>query len=214
MSEAVSTTGILVKRRPPTLPATVAITSSSVANPSVITTAAPHGLADGDVAIIAGHTGSTPSINGSHEVNVLTTTTFTIPVNVTVGGTGGTIQQDLIAIGEITNVTPPGYSRNKIETSTHNERRESSVPGLLRQRDASFTINYIGGNATHQAVLDDIINNVKRVWQVAFPSGMTYTAYAYVTTFNIGEAPLDAAQTAEVTLAWAEPIVQYVPVAA
>lgn len=73
-------------------PATVAITSSSVADPTVITTSAAHGLTTGDVVTIAGHTGSTPDINGAWGVTVLTTTTFTIPKAVTVGGTGGTIQ--------------------------------------------------------------------------------------------------------------------------
>ena len=42
---------------------------------------------------ISGHTGSTPSINGTHEFTALTTTTGTIPVSVTVGGTGGTLQK-------------------------------------------------------------------------------------------------------------------------
>jgi hypothetical protein len=69
----------------------VPITSSSVANPSVITTTVPHGLTTGDTVLISGHTGSTPSINGEQTATVTSTTTFTIPVNVTVGGTGGTL---------------------------------------------------------------------------------------------------------------------------
>lgn len=69
----------------------VPITSSSVANPTVITTPVPHGLTTGDSVLIAGHSGSTPDINGEEVVTVLTTTTFTVAQNVTVGGTGGTI---------------------------------------------------------------------------------------------------------------------------
>uniref|UniRef100_A0A6M3XL52 Uncharacterized protein n=1 Tax=viral metagenome TaxID=1070528 RepID=A0A6M3XL52_9ZZZZ len=69
----------------------VSITSSSVANPTVITTAAVHGLTTGDSILIAGHTGSTPALDGTHVVTVVSTTTFTIPVNVTVGGSGGTM---------------------------------------------------------------------------------------------------------------------------
>lgn len=68
----------------------IAIVSSSVANPSVITTAKNHGLTTGDVVLIAGHSGSTPTINGSRVATVTGLTTFTIPLNVTVGGTGGT----------------------------------------------------------------------------------------------------------------------------
>lgn len=70
----------------------VAITSSSVANPTVITTATNHGLATGNKVILRNHSGSTPTLNGTvYTVTVTGLTTFTIPVNVTVGGTGGTI---------------------------------------------------------------------------------------------------------------------------
>lgn len=67
------------------------ITSSSVANPTTIT-ATGHGLETGVAVLISGHTGSTPSINGSHVITKTGNDTFTIPVNVTVGGTGGTVQ--------------------------------------------------------------------------------------------------------------------------
>jgi len=73
--------------------APVSVSSSSVANPTVITTSSAHGLASGDTVIIASHTGSTPSINGTYVVTVTDATHFTIPVNVTVGGTGGTVQR-------------------------------------------------------------------------------------------------------------------------
>ena len=92
----------------------IPITSSSVANPSVITTAKPHGLASGDTVLIAGHAGSTPDINGEQTVTVVSTTTFTIPVNVTVGGTGGTL-----VYGE-TNAGGAGYLQvNALSLGTH-----------------------------------------------------------------------------------------------
>ena len=64
------------------------ITDISVANPTVITSAA-HGLTTGDQITISG-SNSTPSVDGSHSVTVTGTNTFTIPVNVTVQGTTGT----------------------------------------------------------------------------------------------------------------------------
>jgi len=80
--------------------AAVNVTSSSVANPTVITTAAAHGLQAGDLVTIAGHTGSTPDINGSHAVVATPlATTFTIAVNVTVGGTGGTARRTSTRLG-------------------------------------------------------------------------------------------------------------------
>lgn len=70
--------------------AAVTITSSSVANPSNLLCATPHGLLSGNTSTIAAHSGSSPSINGVHTVTVVDTLNFTIPVNVTSGGTGGT----------------------------------------------------------------------------------------------------------------------------
>lgn len=67
------------------------ITTSSVANPSILTTSTPHGIPTGYTAVIAGHTGSTPDINGSHIVTSTGENTLSIPVDVTVGGTGGTV---------------------------------------------------------------------------------------------------------------------------
>jgi hypothetical protein len=76
------------------VPVSSTVTSSSVANPTVVTTSEAHGLATGDVVSIAGHSGSTPSLNGqSAAITVLSGTTFSLPVNVTVGGTGGTVQK-------------------------------------------------------------------------------------------------------------------------
>jgi len=88
------------------------ILTSSVANPTVITTATPHGLTTGLTTTIAGHVGSTPDINGAHVVTVLTADTFTIPVNVTVGGTGGTAAfVDPLPLSDPYG-TPPSYSNN------------------------------------------------------------------------------------------------------
>ncbi len=73
--------------------ASVTINTSSVASPTVITTAAAHGLTTGDTVTISGHTSVTPDINGEHVITVTAGTTFTIVVNVTDGGIGGTVQQ-------------------------------------------------------------------------------------------------------------------------
>lgn len=69
------------------------ITSSSVANPTTITTATAHNRGVNDWIRIAGHSGSTPSLNGKYQVlKVPSATTLQIGVNVTVGGTGGTLR--------------------------------------------------------------------------------------------------------------------------
>jgi len=71
----------------------VTILTSSVDNPSAITCDGAHGLQTGDSVLIAGHVGMTPEVNGVRAVTVTGDTTFTVPINVTVGGTGGTAMQ-------------------------------------------------------------------------------------------------------------------------
>ena len=95
--------------------AATAITSSSVANPTVIT-ATNHGLPVGTSQVeILGHSGSTPSINGLQTATYIDASHFSIPVNVTVGGTGGTVRQvsmilslDGNATGDSLHLNPDG----------------------------------------------------------------------------------------------------------
>lgn len=63
---------------------------SSVANPTVLTTETDHGFTTGDTVLVSGHAGSTPDLTGSYLATVTGLQTFTIPVAVTVAGTGGT----------------------------------------------------------------------------------------------------------------------------
>lgn len=65
------------------------ITAISQANPTQVTASA-HGLETGDEVTIAG-SNSTPSLNGSQTVTVTGVNTFTVPVNVTVAGSAGTV---------------------------------------------------------------------------------------------------------------------------
>lgn len=69
------------------------IASSSVANPTRIKTTAAHGRTGNFLVRIAGHTGATPDLNGEHLATVTGDSTFTVPVNVTTAGTGGTGQR-------------------------------------------------------------------------------------------------------------------------
>ncbi len=71
----------------------VAITSSSAANPTVITTPSAHGLVAGDQITIQGHS-SSPPINSTYTVATApTTTTFTIPTAITSAGSKGFVSR-------------------------------------------------------------------------------------------------------------------------
>jgi uncharacterized phiE125 gp8 family phage protein len=78
----------------PVTPA-VGLASSSIAAATVITTLTPHWFVSGDTVLIAGHVGSTPDLNGSGIVTVLSSLTFSIPLTVTIAGTGGTVTRTL-----------------------------------------------------------------------------------------------------------------------
>lgn len=68
----------------------IPITSNTQANPTVVTTTVPHGLTTGQVVLIAGNAGSNATLNGERTVTVISTTTFSVPVDCSVaGGTGG-----------------------------------------------------------------------------------------------------------------------------
>lgn len=68
---------------------TGSITSASSANPSVITTTAPHNLASGQIVTISGVTVNTV-VNGTWVITVLSATTFSVPVAGSGSGSGGT----------------------------------------------------------------------------------------------------------------------------
>lgn len=79
----------------------IPIVSNSIANPTVITTSVPHGLASGDLIYISGVASSSPTINGTRAVTVISPTTFSTAVNVTVGGTGGSFVRSNTSAGGV-----------------------------------------------------------------------------------------------------------------
>jgi hypothetical protein len=66
---------------------TLVVASNSAANPTIVTTVMPHGLTTGDKVFFASATNSTPALNAQYAVIVLSTTTFSVPVDCT-GGAG------------------------------------------------------------------------------------------------------------------------------
>lgn len=71
----------------PVLPDEAPITANTLANPTVITSAA-HGLVTGQTIQIY-DSNSTPTIDGERVVTVINANSFSVPVNVTVAGTSG-----------------------------------------------------------------------------------------------------------------------------
>lgn len=72
---------------PDVSPSTNSIISISQANPTVITTSSVHGLANGDSVLIV-DSNSTPSVDGSYPITFISSTSFSIPVNLSAGTAG------------------------------------------------------------------------------------------------------------------------------
>lgn len=73
----------------------VAIVTSTVAAATVLETLTPHDLVTDDTVAIAGHTGSTPAVDGSYAITVIDATHLSIPLAVTVAGAGGVVTRTI-----------------------------------------------------------------------------------------------------------------------
>jgi len=71
------------------------ISTISVANPTVVTTSAAHGLTSTDVVEVFG-SNSTPTITGRRVATVSSGSAFTVPINVTVGGNTGSVSRFVV----------------------------------------------------------------------------------------------------------------------
>lgn len=91
------------------------ITANTKANPTVVTSA-NHGLVSGQTVIITG-SNSTPTIDGTHVVTVLTGNTFSVPVNTSAGsaGTSGTWKRAAIFSLDVT----PWSQRDSGDTTSN-----------------------------------------------------------------------------------------------
>lgn len=125
-----------------TVTASGSITSISIAASAVVTSV-DHNLTTGDYITISG-TNSTPMLNGVHQVTVISSSTFSIPVTTTVGGSAGTWVRNFHQIAMSNLATPSQQidetSRNLIKvvaqdtssiTNTYYLSGVTDIPGIL-----------------------------------------------------------------------------------
>ena len=139
----------------------VVILTSSVANPTVVTTEEPHGIVSGQTVTIANHVGSTPAVSGAYTATRTGANTFTVPVNVTVGGTGGTVARRIFG-GNIQKPSEAGSGGvglvpimtriDAVDFNAVTERRfvnEVLAAGTLKSQLVTLAANY--GLTLHSA---------------------------------------------------------------
>lgn len=138
----------------------VDIQSIATGNPTVITTKEAHGLVTGRFVGIGSVVGNTPNINGFPRCIVITPTTFSIPFNTTIAGSGGFSERSVF-FG--TNITPRehgpagvvGRKTATIETEVtavsfdaFTERRyvkETLLAGTMLSMLTTLVANYLPG---------------------------------------------------------------------
>jgi len=108
-------------------------------------------------------------------------------------------------IGELGDLVPPSFSRNPIETTTHNDDIDQFAAGVLRRGECTFPINFIASGAvgaTHNhltGLYQSIIDHEICGWKIRFPDGDIWMFSGFVS--NIGKtAPVDGALTADVSI--------------
>ena len=113
------------------------IETITAGNPATVTTSTPHGLTTGTSYTIEGTT-TTPTVVGAQIVTVTSTTTFTVPVNVT---SGQSTAAGTVGLANYTEATLPGAVKSGILLALEDlyERRPIDWDNLslllMRSRD-------------------------------------------------------------------------------
>ena len=181
-----------------------AITSSSVANPTVITlSAAPTiPLVTGDYVEILSHSGSTPSLNGLQgPITVLTATTFTIPVSVTVGGSGGTARKVTMTLS---------VNGQNASDSLHWNPNYLSPP--IRPYNYGNQLLVLGGSWMRDQVNVGLLNDA--TWPITTAPGTGYHRYDIVYAYLAPTGPAVGVAAGTAVLNASTPVVPSIPVTA
>lgn len=144
------------------------VVSTSMANPTVVTTDAPHGLATGD-AVYINDTGSTPPLSGIYRATVTGLTTFTVPVNVTVAGSGGYWTNSMVAIVSDTSYNLYKFIRGRQEVTT-----VTTVADVANSLNGTYFLLNAGGDATEYYVWCKTSGGVASDPMVAGKTGIRY----------------------------------------
>lgn len=106
-------------------------------------------------------------------------------------------------LGEIAgDIMAPSLSRNSIEVTTHNDDIDSYVLGVLRRDEITFPINFIKGDAGHNATTGlqhAIIVNLKTGFKLTYPDGAVWIGSGGVSKFGM-KAPVDGALQADIAI--------------
>jgi predicted secreted protein len=119
--------------------------------------------------------------------------TFAVSTVATSAGT-------LVAIGEITTLTPPTYTANTIDVTNQNttEYFKEYVVGVRDGGSLSFTANYISSSSGHtDKIPNAFYNGSKLGWKITLAGAASmniWYGYGYITSYQM-QSPPDGAVT-------------------
>ena len=117
----------------------------------------------------------------------------------------GATSESFTAIAEVRDIEGPELELETKEVTSHDSGGWREYIGtLLTGGEVSFDLNFIPTNATHSytsGLIDDMVNRVKRNYQLVFPDGgSTVWEFAALVTGFKPSAPVEDELSAEVTL--------------
>lgn len=207
-TQAISAYGIELRLSDGTTPAVLNISNATNATPIVITTTAPHGIADVSRVSVQNVAGNTAA-NGEWVAAFVTTTTLRLRGSVGNAAYtgGGTLQKHGVfaEIAEVTNLEDAGATCTLIEVSAHDGPGWTSrIPSLLDDMAIRLSLNFVPNHPTHNAAtgLEHLLlNRIPRDYLLVFPdvAKTTWAMFGYVTQHQV-QAPVAGALTSTTTI--------------
>jgi hypothetical protein len=169
----------------------VTITDITLANPTILT-AVGHGLSNGDVVTAASFAGDdAASINGNtYVVLYKTDDTFAIALD----STDLTITDNIDSatmtpesyteIGDILDWDNPSDTKNMIEYTTLGSTRQEEIPGIPRNVDVTFNINWTSDDTGLLAAETARAADTSKTFKITYSDSSYHTFTGYVTGIN------------------------------
>ncbi|MCK9351020.1 MAG: hypothetical protein M0P44_07360 [Clostridiales bacterium] len=166
----------------------VTITDITLANPTILTAAA-HGLSNGDVVTAASFAGDdAASINGNtYVVMYKTDDTFAIALDstdltITDNTDSATMTpESYTEIGNILDWDNPSDTKNMIDFTTLESTRQEERPGMPRNVDLTFNLNWTSDDAGLLAAETARANDTLKTFKITYSDNSAHTFTGYVT---------------------------------
>lgn len=115
----------------------------------------------------------------------------------------GAESEQFVAIGEITNIGPPGMTTDVQDATTldSEDGYEEKVPTIIRTGEGTLTFNFDPEDEDQKDFLNYLQTRAKKNFRVLYPDGVNFYQFAaYVTGYEPGEITPDGFLSVSVTL--------------